>query len=71
MTDQLMILAEAGAAAEGIPAYLVGLGMLIILLGLLGITYLAGGVQRSGREAHRPAETRTTAHHHDTAASDH
>ena len=69
MTDQLMILAESGAGAEGIPAYLVGLGMLVILLGLLAITYLAGGGNRSPRKGH-PAETRTTGHH-DTGASNH
>ena len=69
MTDQLMILAESGAGAEGIPAYLVGVGMLIILMGLLGITFLAGGGNRRESTGH-PAETRTTGHH-DTGASDH
>lgn len=69
MTDPLMILAESGAAAEGIPAYLVGLGAFIILMGLLAITYLAGGTQRP--ERHRDAEATRTTGHHRTGASDH
>lgn len=44
MIDQLMILAEGGAqAAEGIPAPLIGVGVFVILLSLLGVTFLTSG----------------------------
>ncbi len=44
MTDQLMILAESGTlASEGLSAPAVGIGMFIILMALLGLTWLVGG----------------------------
>lgn len=44
MTDQLMILAESGVlASEGLSAPAVGIGMFIILMALLGLTWLVGG----------------------------
>ncbi|HJB11022.1 MAG TPA: hypothetical protein H9786_10930 [Candidatus Brachybacterium merdavium] len=50
MFDQLMILAESGAAAsEGIPAPFVGIGVFIMLMALLGITYLTSGENQRKR----------------------
>jgi len=50
MFDQLMILAESGsAAAEGIPAPFVGIGVFIMLMALLGITYLTSGKNQPQR----------------------
>ena len=44
MIDQLMILAESGAhASEGLSAPTVGIGIFIILMVLLGLTWLTGG----------------------------
>lgn len=51
MFDQLMILAESGsAAAEGIPAPFVGIGVFIFLMSLLGITYLTSGSNQPRRD---------------------
>lgn len=50
MFDQLLILAESGsAAAEGIPAPLVGVGVFLILMSLLGLTYLTSGKHQAKR----------------------
>lgn len=47
MLDQLQILAEGGAhASEGVSPFLVGGGMFLILLCLLGITYLFSGLNQ-------------------------
>ena len=44
MTEQLVILAESGAlASEGIPAPAIGIGMFLILMSLLVLTWLTGG----------------------------
>ncbi|MGP9539311.1 hypothetical protein ACT3SP_14980 [Brachybacterium sp. AOP43-C2-M15] len=44
MIDQLMILAESGTlASEGVPPAAVGIGVLVILMALLGVTWLTGG----------------------------
>ncbi len=60
MIDQLMILAESGAgASEGVPAPFVGIGAFIILMILLGLTWLTGG-------AHHPSLDAETTHEHDT-----
>ena len=54
MIDQLMILAESGAhASEGLSAPTVGIGVFIILLVLLGLTWLTGGAH------HRSLDKRT------------
>lgn len=48
MLDQLLILAESGAHhSEGIPPYLVGIGFFVVLMCLLGITYLFSGLNHS------------------------
>ena len=47
MIDQLMILAESGAAtSEGVSAPVVGIGTFIILMTLLGLTWLTGGAKQ-------------------------
>lgn len=48
MTDQLMILAEAGGSG-GVPAPLVGIGFFIALMAMLGITLLASGGEQGRR----------------------
>lgn len=54
MTDQLMILAEgADHASEGISPFLVGGGFLVILLCLLGITYLFSGLNQDHSRGRR------------------
>lgn len=61
MIDQYMLLAEGAAtASEGIPAYMVAVFAFVILMALLGITYLASGLnqQRPGaKKAARVAPT--------------
>ncbi|MGO2313960.1 hypothetical protein ACTXKH_13910 [Brachybacterium tyrofermentans] len=55
MIDQLMILAEAGEhATGGVTPPMVGIGVFVIMLILLGITYLTGGThQRKRRDSDR------------------
>ena len=44
MTDQLVILAESGTLASGgVPAPAIGIGMFLLLMSLLGLTWLTGG----------------------------
>ena len=43
MTDQLMLLAEAGAETGGVSAPAVGIGLFLLFMVLLGITWLTGG----------------------------
>ncbi|WP_422114815.1 hypothetical protein [Brachybacterium sp. UNK5269] len=51
MTDQLLILAESGAAAsEGLSAPVIGIGTFLILMALLGLTWLTGGAQQRKRD---------------------
>ncbi|EWS82539.1 hypothetical protein [Brachybacterium phenoliresistens] len=50
MIDQLLILAENGShSTEGIPPYLVGGGFFIVLMCLLGITFLFSGLNQPRR----------------------
>lgn len=60
MTDTLQILAEgAEHASEGISPFLVGGGMFVILLCLLGITYLFSGLnQASARKRSQELQRR-------------
>ena len=54
MIDQLMILAESGAhASEGISAPTVGIGIFIILMILLGLTWLTGGAHHRSLDKKR------------------
>lgn len=55
MIDQLMILAESDTLASGgLSAPAVGIGFFIILLSLLGFTWLTGGAhQRSVKKKNR------------------
>lgn len=51
MFDQLLLLAEAGhEASEGVPPAFIGLGALITLLLLLGVTFLTSGQHQRGDE---------------------
>jgi hypothetical protein len=62
MIDQLMILAESGApASEGISAPAVGIGIFVILMLLLGFTWLTGGAHH--RSLDRKREKRTDSDH--------
>ena len=49
MLDQFLILAEGSAEHGGISPYLVGLAAFVILMLLLGITYLFSGLNQSKR----------------------
>ncbi|GAA1486442.1 hypothetical protein [Brachybacterium fresconis] len=50
MIDQLMILAETGEnATGGVTPPMVGIGVFIILMILLGLTYLTGGTHQRKR----------------------
>ncbi|MDN5599116.1 MAG: hypothetical protein ACTHV2_13965 [Brachybacterium sp.] len=54
MIDQLMILAESGASAsEGLSAPTVGIGIFIILMILLGFTWLTGGAHHRSLDRKR------------------
>ncbi|GAA1487395.1 hypothetical protein [Brachybacterium sacelli] len=54
MIDQLMILAESGEhATGGVTPPMVGIGVFIILMILLGITYLTGGTHQRKRDETR------------------
>lgn len=54
MIDQLMILAESGAnASEGLSAPTVGIGIFIILMVLLGLTWLTGGAHHRSLDKKR------------------
>ena len=55
MIDQLMILAESDTLASGgLSAPAVGIGFFIILMSLLGFTWLTGGAhQRSVKKKNR------------------
>ncbi|ASK64738.1 hypothetical protein CFK39_01530 [Brachybacterium avium] len=54
MIDQLMILAESGAhASEGLSAPAVGIGIFVILLTLLGFTWLTGGAHHRSLDKKR------------------
>lgn len=61
MLDQMLILAEGEASTGGISPYLVGGSAFVILLCLLGITYLFSGlnqdVQARGSDVTRPHRT--------------
>ncbi|MFC7374730.1 hypothetical protein ACFQS2_13695 [Brachybacterium sp. GCM10030267] len=58
MIDQLMILAESGEhATGGVPAPMVGIGVFVIMMILLGVTYLTGGAnQRKRRKSDKPGD---------------
>lgn len=57
MLDQLVILAESGShASEGISPFLVGGGFFVILMSLLGITYLFGGLHQHGKDERKPSQ---------------
>ncbi|MDN5820312.1 MAG: hypothetical protein L0H74_07980 [Brachybacterium sp.] len=54
MIDQLMILAESGApASEGLSAPAVGIGIFVILMILLGFTWLTGGAHHRSLDKKR------------------
>ena len=54
MIDQLMILAESGAqASEGIAPPVVGIGIFLILMTLLGLTWLTGGAHHRSLDRKR------------------
>ncbi|MFC0673780.1 hypothetical protein [Brachybacterium hainanense] len=56
MIDQLLILAENGShASEALPPYIVGGGMFIILMCLLGITFLFSGLNQPSARGKGPA----------------
>ncbi|HEX7351851.1 hypothetical protein [Brachybacterium sp.] len=63
MIDQLMILAESGAhASEGISAPAVGIGIFIILMVLLGFTWLTGGAHHRSLDKKQHEHTADTDH---------
>ncbi|WP_114855659.1 hypothetical protein [Brachybacterium sp. YJGR34] len=58
MIDQLMILAESGAeASEGLSAPVVGIGAFIILMTLLGLTWLTGGAHQRSKDKKSDSST--------------
>ena len=59
MIDQLVILAEGGshAAEGGLPPALVGGGFFIILMCLLGITYLFSGMNQPSARSRQGKDT--------------
>lgn len=64
MIDQLMILAESGAgASEGIPAPFVGIGAFIILMILLGLTWLTGGSHQRSLDTKQSRDTDSGSDH--------
>lgn len=72
MLDQLLILAEGGShASEGISPFLVGGGAFVILLCLLGITYLFSGLNQKNVRSTRDAASREVAEHGRTATRPH
>ncbi|MCS6710825.1 hypothetical protein JSY14_01855 [Brachybacterium sp. EF45031] len=63
MLENIVILAEAGShEAGGINPYLVGLAMLVVLLCLLGITYLFSGLNQTRRGSGSTAPTARSEH---------
>ncbi|WP_157085729.1 hypothetical protein [Devriesea agamarum] len=44
MMDKALLMAEASHAAEGLPPIVYGVGTLVVLLALLGITFLFSGL---------------------------
>lgn len=58
MIDQLMILAESGTlASEGIPAPAIGIGVFLLLMALLGVTWLTGGAHHRSLDKKRGHST--------------
>ena len=58
MIDQLMILAESGGiASEGITPPVVGIGVFLILMTLLGFTWLTGGKHQRSKDRKKREKT--------------
>ena len=58
MIDQLMILAESGSQASGgLSAPVVGIGTFLILLTLLGLTWLMGGAHHRSLDSKNDTDT--------------
>lgn len=61
MIDPYILLAEGAAhASEGLPPYLVAVFAFVILMALLGITYLASGLNQPKRAAKARSTARVT-----------
>ncbi|MGP9693184.1 hypothetical protein ACT3TZ_00985 [Brachybacterium sp. AOP25-B2-12] len=70
MLDQLLILAEGGShASEGVSPFLVGGGAFVILLCLLGITYLFSGLNQKPSQRSKDVAARRDGEHGRTTST--
>lgn len=56
MVDQFLILAEEGSHGGGVSPVLIGGGMFVLMLLLLGVTYLFSGQNQPGSAPKEPAD---------------